>query len=85
MAVRRKRSISLPPDLDARVEAAAAAEGIAVSAWLARSAEDRLFLADGLRAMAEWQEEHGEFTAQERSAARQQVARIARRAPRKSA
>lgn len=84
MAVRRKRSISLPPDLDARVEAAAA-EGIAASAWLARSTEDRLLLADGLKAMAEWQEEHGEFTAQARRAARQQVARIAGRAPLKSA
>jgi len=71
--------------LDARVEAAAAAEGIAVSTWLARSAEDRLLLADGLKAMAEWQEEHGEFTAEERRAARRQVARIAGRARRKSA
>lgn len=84
MTVRPMRSISLPPDLDARVEAAAA-EGIAVSPWLARSAEDRLLLADGRKAMDEWQEERGEFTAQERRAARQQVARIAGRARRKSA
>lgn len=83
MASRRRRSISLPLDLDARVEAAAAAERVTVSAWLARSAESRLLLADGLKAMDEWQEEHGPFTTSERRAARQQVARIAERARRK--
>lgn len=76
MAIRKKRSVSFPPELDARVEAAARAEGIPVSAWLARSAEDRLLIADGLAAMAEWQDEHGAFTEEERQRARQEVEKV---------
>jgi hypothetical protein len=78
MTVRRKRSISLDPDLDARIEASAKAEGVPFSTWLARSAEDRLLLADGLAAMVEWQAEHGEFTAAERAGARRRIEQIAK-------
>ena len=38
MAVRKKRSISIPPELDAEIAAAAAAAGMSYSAWLARAA-----------------------------------------------
>jgi hypothetical protein len=55
MAYRRKRSVSFDPELDTRIEAAAAAVGMTVSAWLARCAEDRLITEDGLRAMDEYE------------------------------
>jgi hypothetical protein len=35
MAVRKKRSISLPPDLDTEIADAAAQAGMTYSAWLA--------------------------------------------------
>jgi hypothetical protein len=35
MAVRKKRSISMPPDLDAEIAAAAEQAGMSYSAWLA--------------------------------------------------
>jgi len=38
MAVRKKRSISMPPDLDAEIAAAAARAGMSYSAWLADTA-----------------------------------------------
>lgn len=69
MTVRRKRSISLSPELDRRVECAARAEGVPVSVWIARSAEDRLLVIEGLAAMKEWAAENGEFTAAEMNAA----------------
>lgn len=59
MAHRRKRSVSFTPELDERIEAAAVAEGLTVSAWLARCAEDRLINAEGLKALAEYDELFG--------------------------
>ena len=53
MPVRRKRSISLPPELDQLVEAAARSEGVPVSVWLVRSAEDRFRILDSLTSAAE--------------------------------
>jgi hypothetical protein len=38
MAVRKKRSISLPPDLDDQIAAAAEQAGVTYSAWLAATA-----------------------------------------------
>jgi hypothetical protein len=65
MAQRHKRSISLPPDLDRQIEAAAAESGTTVSAWLATSAAHRLRLEAGRRAIAEWEADHGSLTAEE--------------------
>ena len=67
MAIRTKRSVSLPPDLAKRIERAAARESTTVSAWLASVAERQLKLDDGRRAVAEWEAEHGPFTAAERA------------------
>lgn len=69
MAHRKKRSVSFDPELDRRVGAAAAAEGLTVSAWLARCAHDKLLNEDGLRAMAEYQRLFGEFSSEEMAAA----------------
>jgi hypothetical protein len=38
VAVRKKRSVSIPPDLDAQIEAAAGESGMTYSAWLAAAA-----------------------------------------------
>lgn len=65
MAQREKRSISLPPDLAAEIDRAAAAEGTTVSAWIADTAAHRLRLEAGRRGIAEWERQHGALTADE--------------------
>jgi hypothetical protein len=65
VAVRRKRSISLPPDVDAQVEAAAQAAGMTYSAWLAATARKELLLQEGLEGVAEYERVHGAFTEDE--------------------
>ncbi len=67
MAQREKRSISLPPELAQAVEEAATAEGLTFSAWLARTAAHRLKLDAGRQALAEWEQENGPLTAEERA------------------
>lgn len=42
MAIRTKRSISLPPDLDAQIRVKAQREGQTYSAWLADAARRQL-------------------------------------------
>jgi hypothetical protein len=76
MAERVKRSISVPPELDAQIAAAASAEGLSYSAWLARGAERELKIRDGLAAMAEYEAEHGAFTVEERAEADTWVAGV---------
>jgi hypothetical protein len=65
MAVRQKRSISLPPDLAEDIERAATQEGTTVSAWLAETAAHRLRLEAGRRGIAEWERRYGPLTAEE--------------------
>lgn len=70
MATRKKRSISVPPDLDEEIEAAAAADGASYSAWLAGVARKELLVRSGLEAVAEFELAEGAFTEAERSDAR---------------
>jgi hypothetical protein len=65
MAVRRKRSISMPPDLDAEIAAAAAAAGLSYSAWLADTARREFTIRAGLAAVSQFEHDHGEFSAAE--------------------
>jgi predicted transcriptional regulator len=62
----RKFTISLPEDTDGAVREAAEAEGLSVSAWLAKAARhaiaERAALVDGLAAIAEYEAEHGPIT-----------------------
>lgn len=69
VAVRKKRSISVPPDLDAEIEAAARASGMTYSAWLAATARKEFVIRDGLAGVAEFEREHGRFTDAERAEA----------------
>jgi len=65
MAQREKRSISLPPDLAAQIDRAAAGEGTTVSAWIAATAAHRLRLEAGKRGIAQWERQHGALTTEE--------------------
>jgi hypothetical protein len=65
VAVRKKRSISMPPDLDAEIASAAAAAGLSYSAWLADTARKEFTIQAGLAAVRQFEQENGAFTAQE--------------------
>jgi hypothetical protein len=75
-------AITVDPDVHAGVVAAAAAEGVTVSAWMTEAARRALLIRDGLAAVAEWEARHGAFTAEELDEARQRVANRARRSRR---
>ena len=62
MAVRKKRSISLPPDLNDQIAAAAEQAGMTYSAWLAATARKEFTLRAGLAAVADYEREHSPFT-----------------------
>jgi hypothetical protein len=68
-----KLAITVDPDVHAQIIAAAAAEGVSVSAWMTAAARRALIARDGLAAVAEWEAEHGAFTDGELQAARQKV------------
>jgi hypothetical protein len=71
MAVRKKRSVSIPPDLDAQIEAAAAEAGMTYSAWLAATARKEFTIRSGLEAVAEFERQHGRFSPEETTEAEQ--------------
>jgi hypothetical protein len=82
MAVRKKRSISLPPDLDAEIAAAAEDAGMTYSSWLAATARKEFTLRAGLAAVAQFEDEHGAFTPGELAGADQWAAEAIERASR---
>jgi hypothetical protein len=69
-----KLAITVDPDVHAQVIAAAAAEGVSVSAWMTAAASRALRLREGLAAVAEWEAEHGALTPEELESARRRVA-----------
>lgn len=69
-----KLAITVDADVHERVVAAAAAEGVSVSAWMTSAARRALIVRDGLAAVAEWESEHGALTESELEAARKRVA-----------
>ncbi len=82
MAVRKKRSISLPPDLDAEIAAAAEQAGMTYSSWLAATARKEFTIRAGLAAVAQFEDEHGAFTPDELVDADQWAAQAVDRASR---
>jgi hypothetical protein len=68
-----KLAITVDPDVHARVVAAAAEEGVSVSAWMTAAARRALVLRDGLAAVGEWEAEQGALTDQELAAARHRL------------
>ena len=82
MAVRKKRSISMPPDLDAEIAAAAARAGMSYSAWLADTARKEFAIGAGLAAVSQFERDQGAFTPEEASAAEDWAATALKRARR---
>ncbi len=80
MAVRRKRSISIPPELDAEIAAAAEQAGMSYSAWLARTARKEFTIRAGLAAVTEFERDQGAFSAAEIADADEWAAQAIRRA-----
>jgi len=76
MAVRKKRSISIPPELDAEIAAAARAAGMSYSAWLAQTARKEFIIRAGLEAVSQYEAEHGRFTPDEIAQADAWAARV---------
>ena len=74
MVVRKKRSISIPPDLDTQIAAAAAQAGMSYSAWLADTARKEFTIRAGLAAVSQFEADHGAFTPAELSEAEQWAA-----------
>jgi HicB family len=68
-----KIAITVDPDVHARIVAAAADEGVSVSAWMTAAARRALIVRDGLAAVAAWEAEHGAFTREELEAARKRA------------
>ncbi|HET7486615.1 MAG TPA: hypothetical protein VFJ85_01705 [Acidimicrobiales bacterium] len=73
-----KLAITVDPDVHAKVIAAAAEEGLSVSAWMTNAARRALVVRDGLAAVAEWEAQHGALSDSEMADARQRVAGEAR-------
>ena len=69
-----KLAITVDYDVHERVVAAAAEDGVSVSAWMTAAARRSLLVRDGLRAVSQWEQEHGAFSDAEIEAARQRVA-----------
>ena len=82
MAVRRKRSISIPPDLDEQIETAAERAGMTYSGWLAATARKEFIIQSGLRGVAEFERQHGAFTPEELAEAERWADDTAKRAKR---
>ena len=70
----KKLAITIDAALHAKVVEAAEREGVSVSAWMTAAARQVLRAGDGLAAVAEWEAEQGEATADELEAARRSVA-----------
>jgi hypothetical protein len=80
MAVRKKRSISMPPGLDAEIAAAAAQAGMSYSAWLADTARKEFTIRAGLAGVDQFERDHGAFTPGEIAAADEWAAQAIQRA-----
>jgi hypothetical protein len=80
MAVRKKRSISMPPELDAEIAAAADQAGMSYSAWLADTARKEFTIRAGLAAVSQFEQDHGAFSAAELTDADDWAAQAIRRA-----
>ena len=80
-----KLAITVDADVHAGVVAAASEEGLSVSAWMTNAARKALLVRDGLKAVAEWEAEHGALSEQELAAARKRVAEEFRKLARRPA
>ena len=75
----RKLSVALEEGTATAAAAAAERRGVSLSSWLNEAAENALRVEDGLRAVAEWEAEHGSLTPDELTEADRFLARKQRR------
>lgn len=68
-----KLAITIDPDVHENVLAAAARDGLTVSAWMTNAAREALQRRAGLAAVAQWEKQHGRFSAEEMNEARRNV------------
>ena len=76
--------MSIPPDLDAQIEAAASEAGMTYSAWLAATARKEFTIRAGLEAVADFEREQGAFSAEEIAEAEQWALQALERSSRSS-
>ncbi|MBV8728644.1 MAG: hypothetical protein JO336_02425 [Acidobacteriia bacterium] len=68
-----KLAITIDPKVHEKILAAAARDGISVSAWMTSAAREALRRRAGLAAVTEWERQHGAFRAEEIDEARRHV------------
>ncbi len=68
-----KIAITVAPDVHEKILAAAARDGVSVSAWMTAAARTELQRRAGLAAVALWEKQHGRFTREEMNEARRAV------------
>lgn len=68
-----KLAIAIDPDIHEKVLAAAARDGVSVSAWMTAAARKALQRRAGLAAIALSEKQHGRFTTDEMNEARRAV------------
>ena len=68
-----KLAITIDPKVHERILTAAARDGVSVSAWMTIAAREALRRRAGLAAVAQWEKQHGSFTAEEMNEARRSV------------
>ncbi len=68
-----KLAITIDPDIHENILAAAARDGVSVSAWMTGAAREALRRRAGLAAVALWEKQHGRLTAEEMNEARRNV------------
>jgi len=68
-----KLAITIDPDVHENVLAAAAQDGLSVSAWMTMAAREALQRKAGLAAVSLWEKQHGRLTTEEMDAARHRV------------
>ena len=68
-----KLAITIDPEVHENVLAAAARDGMSVSAWMTSAAREALQRRAGLAAVALWEKQHGRFTTEEMNEARRSV------------
>jgi hypothetical protein len=68
-----KLAITIDPDIHENILAAAAREGVSVSAWMTTAAREALKRRVGLAAVGLWEKQHGRFTPEEMNEARRSV------------
>ena len=68
-----KLAITIDPEVHDKILAAAAREGVSVYAWMTSAAREALRRRAGLTAVADWEKQHGPFSAEEMDEARRSV------------